>query len=143
MIISLIYFYLIYFSYNYSNSYKQMSSIDKELDEAIAAKDPQAIKKRKERKKAKKDIISTAPTTTQKGKTRITSAEKSLQLNKERLDRVVKRLPRTIAENNLLKASTKQLHRIATSLKLEGLSNLRKNDLVILIIREWNSRPTI
>ncbi len=113
--------------------------VDKELDAQIADKDPEPIKKRKERKKLKKDIKSTKPSTTQKGKARTTGAEQSLALFKQRQDRVVKKLPRSRAEKNLLRASTKQLSKIAKGLKIEGISNLRKNDLVILIIRNWNN----
>jgi len=117
--------------------------VDKELDAQIVAKAPETIKKRKERKKAKEDIISTKPTTTQKGKQRDTKAEQSLKLFQQRQQRVVDKLPKSRAEKNLLRASTKQLVKIAKSLKITGLSNLRKNDLTILIIREWNNCPKI
>ena len=116
---------------------------NKELEEQIREKDPQDIKKRKERKKAKKDIISTKPETTQKGKKRTTNAEQSLKLFQQRQARIVKQLPRTKGEKNLLRASTKQLVKIAKSLNIEGLSNLRKNDLVILILSKWNNCPKI
>ncbi len=117
--------------------------VDKELREQIVAKDPQPAKKRKERKKDEKDIVSTKPETTQKGKQRDTKAEQSLKLFQQRQDRVVKKLPRSRAEQNLLRASTKQLVKVAKGLGIEGLSNLRKNDLVILIIRSWNNCPKI
>tara|TARA_R110000787_G_scaffold49318_1_gene118406 strand:- start:111 stop:425 length:315 start_codon:yes stop_codon:yes gene_type:complete len=100
------------------------------------------IKKRKERKKLPKDLISTKPNNTQKGKKRTTDTEQSLKLLKERSHRIVNRLPRTVAEKNLLKLSSKQLHRIANSLKIEGLSNLRKDDIIILIINKWNNCST-
>ena len=112
--------------------------VDKELQEQISAKAPESIVKRKERKKAEEDIKSTAPKTTQKGKERTTKAEKTLELFKQRQERVVNKLPRSRAEKNLLRATTKQLVKVAKSLNIEGLSNLRKADLVILIIREWN-----
>lgn len=117
--------------------------VDTELEKQIAAKDPQAIKKRKERKKPESEKQSTAPKTTQKGKARKTTAEQSLKLFQERQQRVVNRLPKSKAEQNLLRASMKSLTRIAKGLKLEGISNLRKNDLVILIIREWNNCPKV
>ena len=112
--------------------------VDRELDQQVKAKDPQTIVKRKERKKDPKDIISTAPKITQKGKARTTEAEQSLKLFQQRQVRVVNKLPRSAAEKNLLRASTKQLTKIAKGLGISGLSNLRKPDLVILIIREWN-----
>ena len=117
--------------------------VDKELDAQIAAKAPQTIKKRKERKKDPKDIVSTKPTITQKGKQRDTKAEQSLKLFQQRQDRVVQKLPKSRAEKNLLRASTKQLVKVAQSLKITGLSNLRKNYLIILIIRNWNNCPKI
>ncbi len=112
-----------------------MSNIEQDLKDAIKAKDPKPVSKRAERKKEEKKT--TKPKTTQKGKVRTTKAAQSLKLFQERQIRVVDRLPRTKAEQNLLKASTKQLMSIAKSLKLEGLSNLRKADLVILILNKW------
>lgn len=118
---------LIYFRYNHINYYtKNMAQ-------------PQLIKKRKERKKAAEDIQSTKPKKTQAGIGRTTKPEQSLDLFKQREHRIVNRLPRTVAEKNLLKASTKQLLRIAKASKIEGLSNLRKDDLIILIINHWNN----
>ena len=126
------------------NSYTIMSKqVDKELDAQIAAKAPQPAKKRKERKKAEEDIQSTKPQTTQLGKKRNTKAEKSLLLYKQRQEKVVKKIPRSRAEQSLLRASTKQLTKVAKGLKIEGTSNLRKADLIILIIREWNNCPKI
>ena len=114
------------------------SQADRELEKQVKAKDPQAIKKRKPRKKDPENLISTAPKITQKGKARTTEAEQSLKLFQQRQIRVVNKLPRSAAEKNLLRASTKQLTKIAKGLGITGLSNLRKPDMVILIIREWN-----
>ncbi len=101
---------------------------------------PEPIKKRAPRKKAEADKQSTKPKTTQKGKARNTQAEQSLKLFQERQQRVVNKLPRTRAEQNLLKASTKQIMSIANGLNLEGLSNLRKADLIILILNKWKGK---
>lgn len=116
---------------------------DRELDKQVQDQSPEAIKKRKERKKREEDKISTKPSTTQKGKKRTTDPEQTLKLFQERQQRVVNKLPRSRAEKNLLRASTKQLNKIAKGLGIEGLSNLRKPDLVILIIRAWNNCPKV
>ena len=96
--------------------------------------------RRKPRKKDPKDIKSTKPETTQKGKKRTTTRDQAVKLNAEKLERVVNKIQQTKAEKNLSLLSMSQLINIATRLKVKGLSNLRKNDIIILIIREWEGR---
>jgi len=119
-----------------------MSSIEQQLEEAMDKQNPQPIKKRKPRKKPESEKQSKKPNKTQAGKQRTTTTEQSLKLFKERSDRVVKRLPKTNAEGLLLQASMKTLRKIAMELNIEGLSNLRKNDIVILILDKWR-KPTV
>jgi hypothetical protein len=93
--------------------------------------------KRKPRKKDEKDLISTKPKQTQLGKKRTTDTEQSLDLCREGRKRIVNKLIKTKEEQNLLKLTMKQLRKISDRLKIKGTSNLRKDDIIILIVGEW------
>ena len=93
--------------------------------------------KRKPRKKEEKDLLSTKPKKTQLGKKRTTVCDQSLDLCKETRKRIVNKLIKTKEEQNLLKLTMKQLRKISDRLKIKGTSNLRKDDLIILIVGEW------
>ena len=92
------------------------------------------------RKKDKKNLISRRPHKTQKGVKRTTSREQAIKLNSEKLERVVNRIQKTKAEKRLSMLSMNQLSKIADRLGLDGLSNLRKGDIIILIVREYEGK---